>query len=196
MRKLYKDKRGSITLEAAVFMPFFIFFLVFLIILIRFAIVDIALNQAVSETTKQISTQAYPIERIVDTVSGIVRENEYVQEIESEILDAKNQLEIAIGEDDFQELIVNPAKEAGGSFVGAVGGLALKPIIVNQLESLSAINLINPEKINVNIVDLPTEGNGYFIGIVVEYEFDLSLPFFEKTYIVRKKSYERLWVGA
>src|SRR5699024_11316408 len=61
-----KTERGSVTLEAAVVMPFFILFIVFLIFMIRFALIDIAINQAAGETAKNVATQVYPAKRLVD----------------------------------------------------------------------------------------------------------------------------------
>lgn len=52
----FKDKEeGSITLEAALVMPTF----VFLLFMIKFSLTDIALNRAATETAKQIATQVY-----------------------------------------------------------------------------------------------------------------------------------------
>lgn len=58
----YKDKEeGSITLEAALVMPIFVFFVVFLMFMIKFSLTDIVLNRAATETVKQMATQASPI---------------------------------------------------------------------------------------------------------------------------------------
>lgn len=52
----FKDKEeGSITLEAALVMPTF----VFLLFMIKFALTNIALNRVAAETAKQIATQVH-----------------------------------------------------------------------------------------------------------------------------------------
>lgn len=63
MRRLrgLRDPRGSITVEAALVLPLFLAFILFLIMMVRITVVDVALNKAASELTKQVSTHMYPV---------------------------------------------------------------------------------------------------------------------------------------
>ena len=62
MRKL----KGSLSLEAVISFTVFISFMFMLMTIVKFAIMRIALNAAVSETAKQIATQAYPLSYLIE----------------------------------------------------------------------------------------------------------------------------------
>lgn len=55
------NKRGSLTVEACIAFPVFLFFFFMLIFFVKFACINITLNHAVSETAKQLATTCYPI---------------------------------------------------------------------------------------------------------------------------------------
>lgn len=48
--------------------------------------------------------------------------------------------------------------------------------------------------INVTLPDFNDKEN-VFIGIEAEYELQLNVPFFRKKIFIRKKAFERAWVG-
>jgi hypothetical protein len=67
--RIIRNNKGSITLEAALILPLFLAFVVMLMVLIRMTIIQIALDNATSELTKQVSTHMYPIALVFDALS-------------------------------------------------------------------------------------------------------------------------------
>lgn len=61
-----KKLKGSLSLEAVISFTVFISFMFMLMTIVKFAIIRVALNAAVSETAKQIATQAYPLSYLIE----------------------------------------------------------------------------------------------------------------------------------
>lgn len=61
MRRLLKDSRGNLTLEAAIAFPVFLAFMIFILNFVNLAMVYISMDHAVSEVVKVIATHAYPL---------------------------------------------------------------------------------------------------------------------------------------
>lgn len=74
MKKFVRKDNGSITLEAAMILPFFMLFIIFLATIIRIAIADMALYKAASETTEVIVAYSYPVEVATSTAEEIVND--------------------------------------------------------------------------------------------------------------------------
>lgn len=62
MRKLVRDTKGSLTLEATIVFPVFLAILLLLINLVNIAMIYLAMDHAVHETVKQIALRAYPLD--------------------------------------------------------------------------------------------------------------------------------------
>jgi len=65
--KFRTNEKGSITLEAALVLPLFLAFVLCLITIIRLTIVQMSLQNATSEMTKQVATHVYPVSLAYDT---------------------------------------------------------------------------------------------------------------------------------
>jgi hypothetical protein len=61
MKKILRDSKGSLTLEATIVFPVFLALLLLLINLVNISLTYIAMDHAVRETVKQIAVQAYPL---------------------------------------------------------------------------------------------------------------------------------------
>lgn len=198
---LIKNERGSVTLEAAVVMPFFILFVVFLIFMIRFALIDIAINQAAGETAKNVATQVYPAKRLVDTVMDNLQPSgkytEIIQDakgIAEDILSGMDQLGLTEQFYDTVESLGDAAEDAGNDAISSVASGVVQPLVLKELESAIAIGFVEEDKVNVKRVSM---GEGFkYIELVVEYEIELPIPFIERTFKLQKKAYERLWMGS
>src|SRR5690625_2125442 len=195
---LIKNERGSVTLEAAVVMPFFILFVVFLIFMIRFALIDIAINQAAGETAKNVATQVYPAKRLVDTVMDNLQPSgkytEIIQDakgIAEDILSGMDQLGLTEQFYDTVESLGDAAEDAGNDAISSVASGVVQPLVLKELEPAIAIGFVEEDKVNVKRVSM---GEGFkYIELVVEYEIELPIPFIERTFKLQKKAYERLW---
>src|SRR5690625_2253187 len=198
---LFKKERGSITLEAAVVMPIFILFIVFLIFMIRFALIDIAINQATSETAKNVATQVYPAKRLVDVAMDKLEPSGKYAEIISDakgiaddIISGFEQLGLTEEFYDIVGSIGDAAEDAGNDAISSVASGVVHPLILNELESAIAIGFVDADKVNTKRVAM---GEGFkYVELVVEYEVELPIPFLERTFKLQKKAYERLWTGS
>ncbi|MCR8641360.1 pilus assembly protein [Paenibacillus sp. N1-5-1-14] len=205
---LYKQS-GGITLEAAVVLPIFICCLLALITMVRLASVDMALQAAASETTKVVATHMYPVDLLVNEAmnqlhintilenANIAKEkltqaeefvDDYAAYIPAPIIsliklqkEARDAAADRVGEeyDKFMENVINPA---------------MKPVVWLFADQ----NMLHNERLFVKGVNLPSliDRNKAFLGIELEYHFPIHLPFFKREIIIRKKAYERIWVGA
>lgn len=76
--KLYRqneqvcNERGSLTLEACVVFPIFMLFMLFIINLVNIGMIYLAMDHAVSETIKQMATQAYKQKYLTSPLPGAV----------------------------------------------------------------------------------------------------------------------------
>lgn len=61
IKKKHHKERGSLTVEACIIFPLFLYFFLLLLFLIKLACLQIVLNHAVNETTKQIAANVYPL---------------------------------------------------------------------------------------------------------------------------------------
>ncbi|KGK91396.1 hypothetical protein DP73_03785 [Desulfosporosinus sp. HMP52] len=69
-----KNETGSIALEATMVFPIFMLFIIFLIGFIRLASIQMALDQAVGDATKEIATHYYPIALLKDKTKEVIKE--------------------------------------------------------------------------------------------------------------------------
>lgn len=77
--KLFLNQRGSLTLEAVIVFPIFLALLILLINFVKITMVYVAMDHAVSETTKLLATQAYPVKYLranlqLDILQGVQSE--------------------------------------------------------------------------------------------------------------------------
>src|SRR5690625_739981 len=72
IRHFIRKNDGSITLEAAMVLPFFLLFIVFFTTPGRLTVTDTALYQSASESTEMFVAYAYPVEFTKDAASDII----------------------------------------------------------------------------------------------------------------------------
>lgn len=188
MKLLRRKEDGSITLEAAVFMPFFILFLVFLLYMIKFALIDIALNRATSETAKQIATQVYPLQVTRDAVENVVTDK--YEEITADLGDNKALIE--------NELTASLTADLIGKLEEGANGMAadaLTILVQSYLVEADQMNIVEKDNVKVKTVVLPVISGAKTVEITTRYELDLPIPFIERTFILEKKAVEQAWLG-
>jgi len=198
MKRLFKKEDGSITLEAAIFMPIFILFLVFLIYMIKFSLVDIAINRATSETAKQIATQLYPAQVLVDEVHTLAKGNEFYEELEAGVSENLELIETSdkttLGEDTYNDI-----KDSVGEELSGAAAVPITYVVKSYLELEDATNIVEADNVEVMSVKLPdifNNGGNKYVEITTQYELDLPIPFVEEPFIIEKYSKEQAWIGS
>ncbi|SDZ18048.1 TadE-like protein [Evansella caseinilytica] len=188
MRFLRKSD-GSLTLEAAMVMPFFLIFIVFLVTMIRISVVDMALKQAVSETTEVIATHVYPAALVADEAQG--RLDKAIRNY------TENELDLAQAKK-LTNLVFDAAGVSIEDLVYSIAEEAVQKIVQNKFKESNVDAFFSADKIDVRVVDRPGgfTGDDAYLGISATYDLELRLPFLTRTITIEKKAYERLWTGA
>ncbi len=194
MRKLIRKDDGSITLEAAMILPFFMLFIVFLATLIRIAVADMALYKSAAETNEVIVAFAYP----VDIASTQIQE----------IIDKK--LQSAVPGDIEVDQLKTWGKEAISFFFGVEVDVAIEnffesvsedlvlPILQSKFEQAAGTTFFDSSKLAVTNVEIPSlvAGSGDNLQIEVTYEIPIAIPFVNESIILSKTAAERVWNGS
>lgn len=220
LHKFYREQKGSIVLEAALILPFFLAFVVGLIICIQIACLEMALQAGVSEATKSIAGQLYPVrllvqeakvkfeqsgsaeilnsaidhvqsarEQVANTESLADEYAAYIPEALLELVkwEKENRLQgeefVTDEKEDLYEQQVKPRLQA-----------VFTPIVYAFCDH-STVMRNNFKVISVTLPSLYNDGDAYF-GLEAEIAYRLPIPFISQTIILKKRAYERAWVGA
>jgi hypothetical protein len=200
---LRRKEDGSIVVEASLIMPIFLSFVILLTTMIRISIVEIELNHAVSEATKQISVHMYPIGLLYDGFSNTKygeKTHEVagkVEKIRNEIITAENKVNdySAFFPQEVKNLLSIRKKFETGVIGGYDSLLArtFQPIVDSYVQD-QIIQLENLQVTKITLPNLKDRDQVYF-GISVRYDMPLHIPFINKIITFKQQAYERVWVG-
>jgi hypothetical protein len=218
--KLRKDQQGGIVLEAALLLPLFLVFVLGLIMFIQIALMEFALQAAVTETTKTIATQLYPARLLIQEAKARVEQTQAASVVASAVDRVKNARATVIGAeewvDEYAAFIPDPIltllswekdrREQGEGIVGEEYNRLIKDVIQPQIHAAftpivlafgdrSELKKAQLKVISVTFPGLESGGAAVF-GIEAQLEFQLALPFIRRTLVLKKRAYERAWFGA
>lgn len=211
---------GSVTLEAALAVPFFLALLLAMIAVVRLTAAELALHHAVSETVKQMSANAYPAMLLSQEAARLYEETaagEITVQLLEKIRSAREMLQQ--GESwagdyrafvpDFmlnwiewekrqRELAEHAAAEHYESLVEEHVAPLIRAAFKEALLSYANLHVLKEQNLIVSEVKLPMFSNPekQFLSVEVEYVFRLPIPFVSKTIKLKKRAYERIWTGA
>lgn len=201
-------------------MPIFLSFVLVLNSFIQMTMAQIALQTAVSETAKQIATHMYPVNllykeaesRAVSSQTGVI-----IQNVIEQIVQIRSKAE---GTEDFvaqyasfiPESIVlllgwekkkrELLEASGQASTQKVLDQTFNPWVNKAFTSLvlqfADPQVIHPSQLKVIEVQLPNLAakTDAFIAIEAQYEISIPIPFFQRTFALRKRAVERVWVGS
>jgi hypothetical protein len=218
--KLVKSEQGGIVLESALILPLFLTFIVALILFIQISLAEMALQSAVTETAKSIATQLYPVKLVVQEAKIKYDQSQTSSVINSVITRVQSARGKIIGAEDFiddysayipdQILdILKLEKEMREQGEGALQteynsfienqfrprvNAAFTPIVFAYSDS-ALVRRDNLKVTSVIFPDLLTGGEKYF-GVEAQLAYRLRLPFINRTLMLKKKAFERAWLGA
>lgn len=177
MNRFHVREEGSITLEAALTLPFFLTFILALVTIVQVAITEIALQAAVSETAKQVAHHYEPVHWLQQKSGEIADETLARIDMPAEVRPWVEQL------------------------LGEAANIALDhtlPYVFRPLVRLAADgDVLDKERLHVVSVKLPHRSDrrqGY-LELEAEYRMPLRLPFINQEIVLRKKAWERAWYG-
>lgn len=187
-----KNEDGSITIEAAMVMPVFMVFIVFMASIIRISVAEISLDKAVSETTEIVATHAYPATMFQDELDSKIGNK--MPGLTSDLID-KGDLE-NFANTTIQEVF--DINISASSFLDDIASSALEGKVQDRFEENADADSSDDADVSVE-VDSPTSitgDTGSYLGVTGTYDMDLTVPFIDYTITLKKKAYERLWVGS
>ncbi|UJF35951.1 TadE/TadG family type IV pilus assembly protein [Paenibacillus hexagrammi] len=216
----FKQQQGGIVLEAALLLPVFLTFVVGLIVCIQIAVMEMALQAGVSEATKTIAGQLYPVRLLMQEAKSHYDQSAASNVIGSAIEQAQNARDKVIGAEDLADEyaayipdslldLMSWEKELRQDGEESIQGnidhfldetvkprvyAALTPIVYAFCDSRT-IERGQFKVISVTLPSLQPGGNAYF-SLEAEVDYKLRLPFISHTIKLRKKALERAWVGA
>lgn len=193
--KKWADERGSIIVEAAMMMPLFLTLMIAMVSFIQIAVAEMALQHAVSETTKQVAAHMYPAYLLSQTKRG-----DQMAEVLQDIDAVKEEFgSISTFSDDYAALIPEPVVQllSLDTRPGDVGELLKNTLVLQLLNVYVDERLLNKQQLKVTASHLPNvfdKQQAYF-GITAQYELNLFIPFIRQTLTLSKTAYERVWIG-
>jgi hypothetical protein len=201
-------------------LPIFLSFVLVLNSFIQLAVAQIALQTAVSETTKQIATHMYPV-KLLYTKAESKALNSHTGAVIQQVIDqiAQSRSKVTDTEDyvaQYASYIPEPIVlllewekkkrellEAGGQdSTERVLEQSFNPLINKAFTTLvlqyADPKVIRPNHLKVIDVQLPNlaASTEAFIAIEAQYEISIPIPFFQRTLALRKRAMERVWIGS
>lgn len=220
LRRFHFEQKGGIVLEASLILPFFLAFVIGLVICIQIAVLEMALQAGVSEATKSIAGQLYPVRLLVQEAKSRYDQSQAAQMMNSAIdrvQMARDQvkntesladeyaayipdslLELVKWEKEKRELGEGKAQEELDELYEAQVKPRILAAFTPIVYAFSDKTIIDKEKFKVISVILPSmeSGGNALIAIEAQITYKLPIPFMSHTIILKKKAAERAWVGA
>ncbi|OXM88249.1 hypothetical protein CF651_01880 [Paenibacillus rigui] len=217
-----RSDEGSIVLEAALVLPLFLSFIFMLIAFVQVSIAEMALQSAVSETTKVVATHMYPVDLLYQQAKGKWEQsaaNSWMDRALGQIESVKQTAEDSEQfVEDYERFIPDPviklmewermhrqqleaSAQAGTEEAKQSIEAAYKPLLNDAVTPIVVLyankSRLRSDKIKVIHVILPdlNKKDQVFIGIEAQYEVPLIVPFFHKVMVIRKRALERAWIG-
>lgn len=207
-------------LEASLILPIFLAFVVGLVLFIQIAIIEMAIQSGVSEATKTIAGQLYPVRILVQKAQSTYdqsRAADMLNTAVNQVQSARNHVTNTEGfiedyaayiPDSVVELIrwEKEKRELGeGMAQDELNGLYESQVKPRMLAAFTPIvfafcdkSLVDKDNFKVTSVTLPSmeQSGEAFFGIEAQLTYKLFIPFMSQSIVVKKRAYERAWVGA
>ncbi|MFZ5645877.1 MAG: hypothetical protein ACOY46_20160 [Bacillota bacterium] len=179
------------TLEATIVFPVFLAFMLLLINFMKIGVVYLAVSHAVSETTKQIATHAYPLVLAKQGAAGVIARTG-VSDLALMENDFTKKLLDSVGENMSQEMLDNVLYEISSPMIEDYipGG------IIDKGQIDIEVKMCNPwagreNTHNIGDIELSSED----VAIVANYKVKLLFPFvMEREVRLTNISVERAWL--
>jgi hypothetical protein len=213
-----REEEGSIVLEAALILPIFLAFMLLLISFIQISMAQMALQTAVSESTKVLAANMYPVELLYKQGQAQWQNSQasaWLNQVLTEAQSARQQIVDAEKfAEDYAQWIPEPLLllvqwekerrtqlEAKGQKAAEEAKKKVNEVMLGAATPIVAAfadeRRLRREKLKVTELTFPSFDNKdeAFLGIEATYELKLFIPFFKKTIFLKKRALERVWVG-
>lgn len=217
--RLARSDAGSITVEAAILLPCLMMLVMFMVSLIRLASVEAALQSAVTETGKSIAGSWQPVRmvyaeakaRAVSSQAGVWTQQlldkldnwhsrwsgaeEWVLQYEAVLPDPI--VDVLKWEIQQREGLEDSVQDEAASTVRRITDPLLCRAFDPLLRHYANKQILDLDKLHVSAIQLPSleAGGQAIVEVTASYEYRLPVPFWNPTFVLKRKSYERAWVG-
>ncbi|WP_135550996.1 TadE/TadG family type IV pilus assembly protein [Paenibacillus cymbidii] len=214
-----REETGGLALEATLVLPLFLAFVMALQAFIQLSIAELALQTAVSETTKQLAAGMYPVQQLysaakeayagskagallgkvlerIDTARSALDSAEQMAErYESWIPEPL--LVLLRWEQERRERLETETSERYERYLDQTYrpllNAAFAPLVWRHADE-RVLRGNNCRVTQVTLPDLAGSGET-LLGIEASCEVKLTLPFVKRTILVKKAAYEQVWIG-
>jgi hypothetical protein len=212
VRGLLYSRRGSVTLEAALALPFFLLGVLFLLLLIRTAVIAMALHSALSQTVRLGATVWQPLtlaqEQAGGEVSGRLSGNgawdgETAGGTPTETGTDKPAAWLAGGRETLERLgdwLPEPFGEwarraAAGEW--APDQLAARAAFRQLTLRFADPAWLDPSRLDIREVTLPsgTQAAEAFLAVKASYRLPFGVPILKRPLTISASATERVWIG-
>lgn len=220
-----KENEGSMVVEAAMVMPFFLLFVIFLIFIVQMTLFSTALQGTVSDTVKEVASHMYPaalaVQQLEETSdSGAASGSGNTESGAGSASGAPDTGEssskgwtiprISVEEwaDRFALELPSPldnwVKSAAHSGEGPLQELQAEASEAVQdsavkplLKPYLSSGILDYNRIHVSNVTIPKlDGKSEpYFGIEVSYELPMKVPFIGRSIVLEASAVERAWIG-
>jgi hypothetical protein len=200
-RRHIAHARGSMTLEAALILPFVAMAAMAFIFCMRLILAEIALQQAVSQTVRIVSAHLYPLALVQQSDAGrrvegaLTQAGEWIERVEEaakrlEAYEAYLPGNLSRWLAESAAWLKRSADQAGDRALGAV----FLPLLQ---ERLGHTPWVDPDAVRITDVTFPNLGDradAYF-GLRAVYTVTIRLPFYRTAVEIEVEAYERVWLA-
>ncbi|MEF3301613.1 TadE/TadG family type IV pilus assembly protein [Paenibacillus sp. GYB003] len=219
-RRFARGEHGGVALEATVAFPFFLAFVLALVCLIKLTVADMALQNAVAETAKQMAASAYPVELLANEAMQAYSQSKVgttADEWLGKIRAARDKLtqgeqwvedykafipDFLVRLVEWEQMKREQAERMAGDEADRFAEEHIAPLVKAAFKEAvmhyADTGVLKEDRLSVHEVELPrlADSGKRFVGITAQYTVKLPIPFVNKSVTIRKKAYERIWTGA
>lgn len=206
--KKWEKESGSITLEAALVVPFFALFALSLLVIIQIGMLQTSLSQTVTNGTRYMAGNMYPAALMYQQYEESRLGQKVQQYLEKGKAAQQRYEQMERLTSAYAEILPAPVlefmkwPESAGMKTKQVMldhrnqalGTVFEPVIESHfLEDAR----LDPARFRVTKVVLPslTGGKEAYLGIHAQYTYLLPLPLVQKEIVLTQQAYERVWIG-
>jgi hypothetical protein len=187
---------------------------------IQITLTQIALQTAVSETTKQIAAHMYPVKllymearsQVTDSKTGLAiqRVLDQIEQTRSKLSNSEDFVEqyssyipepimvLLEWEKKKRELLEANGQNASQQILDQTFSPLINVAFTKVVLQFTDTQMLNSKHLRVVDVQLPNldSSSEALIAIEAQYDLKLPIPFFHRTLFLRKRSVERVWIGS
>lgn len=216
---------GSMVVEAAMVLPFFLLFVLFLIYIVQMTLFSTALQSTVSDTVKEVAVHMYPAAMALErneesgsggTVDGNGNTDSAAASAGSLETDRTGspavwtipRLSVTDWAEQYasglpsplDEWITNAAEQGEGplqQLQAEASEAVLDTAVKPLLKPYLSSGILEYNRIHVSNVTVPNlkDGSQPYFGIEISYDLPVKVPFLNRSIVLEAAAEERLWIG-